>query len=181
MDDHRWHRGDRRGVRRLTTDVGAVVRGDAIDAATLLGVLRRHDIVSRIDDALAFARRNLVLLVRHRPTGVDLDISFGWSDFEHHALEARSDTRYGRIRAPMAAPADLVVFKAVAGRPKDLEDVEALLLLYPKIDVAKVRRRVRELAALAEADDIAPQLERILTRLRSVRRAKKPSKRRQPR
>jgi len=50
----------------------------------------------------------------------------------------------------MAQAEDLVVFKAVAARPKDIEDATALLVLYPRIDRVRVRQRVRQLAALAE-------------------------------
>jgi len=39
--------------------------------------------VTRIDGAEAFAATNLVLLTRHRPTEIDLDLSFGWTVFEY--------------------------------------------------------------------------------------------------
>lgn len=35
----------------------------------------------------------------------------------------------------------------VAGRAKDVSDAEALVLMNPKLDRARLRRRVRELAA----------------------------------
>lgn len=143
-----------RGVRRFTTDVDVTVRGDAVRPEELLRVLERHHITPRIEDALSFARANLVLLARHDPTGVDLDISFAWSTFEHEALAACTPTRFGAVHVPMCLPEHLVVFKAIASRAKDLADVEALLALYPTIDIARVRRRVAELSALAEAPEV---------------------------
>lgn len=106
------------GVRRLTTDIDAVVRGDSITARQLVRRLARHAIRPRIEDAATFADRNLVLLLRHEPTGVDLDVSLGWSTLEHEALEARTEAAFGRVKTYMATPADLVVFKAVAARPR---------------------------------------------------------------
>lgn len=103
-----------RGVRRLTTDIDAVVRGDLVDISRLLTVLARNAIVPRIEDAAEFAEQNLVLLVRHRPTGVDLDLSFAWTSFELEAIEARALARYGTQSAPMATPEDLVILKAMA-------------------------------------------------------------------
>jgi hypothetical protein len=47
-----------------------------------------------------------------------------------------------------------MVFKSLAGRARDVDDAVTLLTLYPTIDVTEVRRRVDELAALADA---APQ------------------------
>jgi hypothetical protein len=107
------------------------VRGDAVDVDTLVKALARRKILPRIPDAVAFARANLVLLLRHEPTGVDLDVSFAWSAFEQEALVAATPCAFGRVVAPMATPDDLVVFKAIAGRPKDAEDAEALLVLHP--------------------------------------------------
>ena len=144
-----------RGVRRMTTDIDVVVRGDATDPAALVEHLARFGIEPRIPDAVAFARRTLVLLVRHARTGVDLDVSFAWSSFEHEALAERSAARFGRVTVPMATPAALVVLKAIAARPRDLEDIEALLVLHGDIDVRRVRRSVAALGALAD-DDSSP-------------------------
>ncbi len=153
-----------RGVRRMTTDVDAVVQGDAIAPDALIAVLSKHRIQPRIDDALGFARENLVLLLRHEPTGVDLDVSLAWSGFEREAIEARTEAKYGRVKAWMATPEDLIVFKAVAARPKDLEDAETLLVLYPAVDVERVRRRVLELAELAGDEELAVSFERVIRR-----------------
>jgi hypothetical protein len=157
-----------RGVRRLTTDIDATVRGDAVTIDGLLAELARHAIRPRIDDAAAFAEENLVLLLRHTPTGVDLDVSLAWSAFEHDALATCTEARFGRVRAPMSTPEALVVFKAVAGRPKDEEDAATLLLLHSTIDVARARRRVAELADLAGAPEILEGFERIVARARGA-------------
>jgi len=150
------------GVQRMTTDIDAVIQGDAVSFRTLIGVLRRHQIVPRIDDAEAFASTNLVLLTRHRPTEVDLDLSLGWTAFEHEALAARASTRFGKVAAPMARVEDLLVFKAIASRSRDVDDAVTLLTLYPNIDTTRVRARVSMLAEAAEAPELVAGLEQIL-------------------
>ncbi len=150
------------GVQRMTTDIDAVIRGDAVSVAALIGILQRHQIEPRVDNPEAFAAANLVLLARHRPTEVDLDLSFGWTAFEHEALAACASTRYGKVAAPMAGVDDLLVFKAMAARPRDIDDAVTLLTLFPDIDVARVRRRLAVLADLALAPELNLGLERIL-------------------
>jgi predicted nucleotidyltransferase len=151
-----------RGVRRMTTDIDVVVRGDETTPAAMLHAFTTKRIVPRIADAEAFANERLVLLLRHEPTGVDLDLSFGWTTFEHEALEARSEAAYGSVVAPMARAEDLVIFKAMAARPKDIEDATALMLMHKEIDVARVRRHLAELAALADEPTLTSGLDAVI-------------------
>lgn len=154
-----------RGVRRFTTDIDVAVRGDAISVESLLKDLARFSISPRIADAVPFAEANLVLLLRHQESGVDLDVSLAWSAFEHDALATSTMTSFGRVRVPMCTAESLVVFKAIAGRPKDLEDAEALLALHPDIDRARARSRVAELSELAEAPELLAAFEQLLRRV----------------
>lgn len=157
------------GVRRMTADIDAVVRGDRASPEALVRALRRWSIVPRIQGAEAFARDNLVLLARHDPSGVELDISFGWTQFEIDAIAAGAATRYGDVTAPMARAEDLVVFKAMAARPKDIEDAATLLLLHRNIDVDRVRQRLGELAALADEPALLDGLEAAIAQARATR------------
>lgn len=148
-----------RGVRRMTTDIDVTVKGDQADVGALLRSLAKKKIVPRIADAERFASESLVLLLRHSPTGVDFDVSMAWTNFEHAAIAASSIVEFGTVQAPMASAEDLIVFKAIAGRPKDIEDATALLVLYPKLDRKRLRSRVRQLAALAEEPELVRGLD----------------------
>jgi hypothetical protein len=154
-----------RGVRRFTTDIDVAVRGDSVSAQDLVTTLARFGVAPRVADAIAFAEANLVLLLRHEPSGVDLDVSFAWSAFEHDALASSTATSFGRVRAPMCTAESLIVFKAIAGRPKDVQDAEALLVLHPDVDRARIRARVAELAALADAPELLSALDDLLRRV----------------
>ena len=158
-----------RGVRRLTTDVDVVVRGDSVTVTSLLRTLAAHDVEPRIEDAAAFASRNLVLLLRHVPSGVDLDLSFGWTAFELEAIEASTKAAFGSKSLPMARAEDLIVFKAMAARPKDIEDAAALMLMHSDVDLSRIRVRLAELAELADEPVLAEGLEQIIARARMAR------------
>lgn len=167
-----------RGVRRFTTDIDAAIRGDGLAIAPLLRALAKRKIVPRIDDAERFAAENLVLLLEHAPSGVELDVSLAWTAFEHDAIASAEVAPFGVVKAPMARPEDLIVFKAIAGRGKDIEDATALLVLYPKLDLGRIRDRVRELAELADAPELVSGLETMIAEsgprpstARSTRRA----------
>lgn len=158
------------GVRRMTTDIDVVVDGRAVSVDVVAASLAEHGIVARIPGALAFARENLVLLARHRATGVDVDVALAHTSFEARALASRRKAAFGAASAPMARPIDLVVLKLAAGRAKDIDDARTLLALHPRIDIARVRRDLREIAELADAPEMTERLDPLLAEIRSVRR-----------
>ena len=76
---------DERFAGALRALASALV-GRASNLDAVVAAFARHDIVPRIDDALRFARERQVLFLRHEPSGVTIEVSFGWLPFEEEAL-----------------------------------------------------------------------------------------------
>ena len=91
------------------------------------------------------------------------------SSFEHDALAAAPLCRFGRAQVPVVTADDLVVFKGIAGRAKDEEDIVTLLALHPAIDQDRARQRLVALAALAEAPELVQAFDAILRRVPHAR------------
>jgi hypothetical protein len=62
---------------------------------------------------------------------------------------------------------DLVVMKAVAGRPKDLEDIRGLLDAHPEIDFSEARGWIREFATATGMPDMLDEFDKLLEQGRS--------------
>ena len=153
------------GVARLTRDVDLTVAGSSISLDALLEYLRPHNLQPRIDHAIEFALANQVLLLRHQPSGIDVDLSIAWLPFELEALAAATLVDIAGIRLRVARPEDLIVYKAVAFRPQDQQDIERLLVLYGRdIDLARIRRVITEFAALLEEPERPAAFERLVHR-----------------
>lgn len=157
------------GVHRLTTDIDGMLWGDGVAVRPLLGRLRRHGFVPRASKAEAFAARHFLIPARHRPTGVDLDLSLAFTNVEREALARRARIRFGQVSVPMAQVEDLLIYQAIAGRASDVDDAVTLLTLYPGVNLARVRVRVRSLVDLAQAPDWETGLTRILGGWKAVR------------
>jgi hypothetical protein len=148
------------GVTRYTADIDATVSGAATKLEGVLPTLGRFGIVPRVPDALAFARERQVFLLKHAPTGVDLDVSLAWLPFEEEAIARSEDKDFGGERIRAARPENLVVYKMVAGRAQDMADVSSLLLLYgSRLDIGRIRRLVREFAEALESPEISELFE----------------------
>jgi predicted nucleotidyltransferase len=154
-----------RGVPRTTRDVDATISASPGRVDDVLRIFEQHELVPRIDDARAFAQANQVLLLRHAPSGVDVDVSLAWLPFELEAITASERLQIGEVRVPVARPEDLVIYKAIAWRPQDQQDVERLLSLHGKrMDLVRVQRVVAELAAALDEPERATELERVIER-----------------
>ncbi|HEX2690524.1 MAG TPA: hypothetical protein VHN14_28105 [Kofleriaceae bacterium] len=160
LDKHRGHclviggiAAIARGVPRVTRDIDVAFAGAKVALQELMVDLELAGIVPRITDAMAFAAESQVLLSRHAETGIDLDVSLAWLPFELEAIAAAGLAMVGPAKLPVAQPEDLVIYKAVAWRPQDRQDIERLLVLHgARMDLSRVRRHVRELGEAMEED-----------------------------
>jgi hypothetical protein len=151
------------GVPRYTADVDATASAPTEPLERIFDVFARHHVVPRIDGALAFARERQVLLLRHEPSGVDLDVSLAWLPFELEAIGRSETVDYAGVTIRIPRPDDLVIYKLVAARPRDLEDVERLLLLHgPSLDLPRITATLREFAEALEDTGRLDTLERLL-------------------
>jgi predicted nucleotidyltransferase len=153
------------GRPRVTKDVDLVAIADERVWRELVKRAAERQIRPRIKDALDFARTTRVLLLEHRPTRIEIDLSFGMLPFELELVKRASTKIVKGLRFPLASAEDIVVMKALALRPRDVADIEGILETLPKLDLKRVRTTVRELSAGLETDDHAAAFEAILKKV----------------
>lgn len=156
------------GVPRLTVDIDATVTAAGLDVDRMVETLGRHAITARIPDASAFARAHQVWLGAHVPTGTPIDISLAWLPFEEDALRSAVACDYGGVALRIPRPEDLLIYKVIASRPRDLDDAEGLLALHgAEMDLHRVRRVVAEFARVLDDDERPRTLERLIEKTRA--------------
>ncbi len=134
------------GVPRETIDIDATILGKSSDLDSVVKIFTRHGIVPRIPDALGFAKQRSVLLLRHDPSGVTIEVTLAWLPFEEEALARARQIEFEGIKLRVARPEDLIVYKAAAWRERDRGDIERLLILHlADIDLARVRELIAQI------------------------------------
>jgi hypothetical protein len=154
---------------RNTRDIDLVLWcPDADDAERVAMLAKPYGFSIRIPEAIEFAQAQRVLLLKHDSTGIAIDVSLGALSFEQTALSRRTSisTRIGNI--PAASVEDLIVLKAIAGRPQDVQDIRALASLRPDLDERYILQWIDELAFAGEMDDIASDTRKIIAESRSA-------------
>src|SRR5437763_12911017 len=69
--------------------------------------------------------------MRHTTSGIDVDVTFGELPFERTAVANCENHDVGGIRVRLPRVEDLLVMKAIARRPKDVEDLRDCWPLTP--------------------------------------------------
>ena len=164
------------GRPRITRDVDALVWLSEAHWKDFLARSAGFHFTPRVSDPLAFAREGRVLLLRHVPSQIDVDIAFAALPFEREALD-RGETRdVAGVQIMLPTPEDLIIMKAVAHRPVDLADVVGLIDSHPKLNRRRVRKYLREFATLLDKPEVLEDVERLFARRRgNTGRNRKPS------
>lgn len=155
---------------RLTQDVDGLIEISVSQLDVFLARGREFNLEPRLKDALDFAKKRHVILFRHRKSGIGIDLSLAILPFQKEMMRRSKKVRLGRLALRVPTPEDVVITKAVAHRPRDLGDIEALLTLHPRMDFKRVRYWVKEFAKVLEMPEIVSDLERL------IRDSKKPLK-----
>jgi predicted nucleotidyltransferase len=148
------------GKARYTEDIDAMFLLSVKDIPQLLEAASEEGIEPRIENAAEFAGKSRVVLLRHVISNTNIDISLGVLTFEQEMVD-RSVVHDvdATLQLRLPTPEDLIILKAVAHRPKDLEDIRILAEKYENLDVARIEKWVKQFADVLEMpslwDDIA--------------------------
>lgn len=159
------------GEPRLTNDADVTVLVDlGLEERFIDEVLR--EFAPRRPDARVFALRYRVLLVE-TAGGAPLDLALGTTGFECETLERASTwTVQPGLTLFTCSAEDLVVHKSVAARPRDIADIEGIVIRqFDRLDVGLVRRWLTAFSDVAENPDIGRPFEVALARERRRREA----------
>lgn len=148
------------GEPRLTVDVDLTVATplEGPEESLVRQIVERFP--SRVSDPVAFARRTRMVLVQ-ATNGCDVDISLGLPGYEDQVFRRAVDYEIepGKV-VRLCSAEDLIIHKAVAGRPQDVRDIESVIYRQGnRLDVEYIRSWLREFAAALETPAVLERFE----------------------
>jgi predicted nucleotidyltransferase len=150
------------GRPRLTEDVDAMFLLSIQEIPRFLEDAAQENILPRILDAELFARKNRVLLLKHVPTSVNIDVSLGILPFEEEVVNRSQVQSSSTLSVRLPTPEDLIVMKAVAHRPKDLEDIRTIADKQTSLDKGYIKNWVQQFAEILEMPSLWEDIDVIL-------------------
>lgn len=150
------------GTPRYTADLDAVFLLELDEIPSLLVEAAKLGIEPRISEAADFARKSRVLLLRHMPSGIDIDLSLGALPFEVEMVERSKMVDLGTIMLRLPTPEDLIIMKAVAHRPKDLSDIQAIAAGHKDINRERIQYWLNQFDEALDMPGLWEEIEKLL-------------------
>lgn len=147
------------GEPRFTRDVDVTILTNLDEEDAILNKILTV-FSPRIFDALEFAFKNRVFLVQSKE-GCEIDISLGIPGYEEVVIRRTVDCDLGKgYMVKICSPEDLIIHKAMAGRPQDLSDIQSIIIRQGnKLDVKYIRQWLKDFSQLLETKEILARFE----------------------
>jgi len=129
----------------------------------LVGTLSEAGFELRIADIGGFVEATRVLPFVHRASRIPVDVVLAGHDLEEQFFAAAEECAVGDACVPVACAEDLVAMKVLAGRPRDLDDVAAIVRVRRHhLEVNRIRATLRLLEAALDRRALVSELERVV-------------------
>jgi predicted nucleotidyltransferase len=140
------------GEPRLTKDIDITLGVGPEALNQIEGITETLGLKPLVKDAEAFVKETMVFPVGEEKSGIRVDFIFSFSEYERQAIARSRGVKFGRTEIKIATLEDVVIHKIVAGRPRDLEDVESILLKNPDYDIRYIEKWLGEFDIALEKD-----------------------------
>lgn len=147
------------GRPRLTKDVDLTISVPLEQTEKFITHIEKN-FKSRVPDLKTFARQNRVVLLYAR-NGREIDISLALPGYEDLLMQRAQPFKLAsRKILRVCSPEDLIIHKAVAGRPQDLSDLQGIVFRQATmLDCDYIRHWLSEFSLLLESDEIIHRFE----------------------
>ena len=141
------------GHPRATLDIDVTIWVLDDQIQKLLSILEEK-YVFMVEEPIEFISKTRVLPIKNNEN-LRIDIIFGALPFEKDALDRAVEVKIGNSFIKFCTAEDLILFKIISERSKDLEDVRNLLRYQrDNLDYSYLEPRIKELSDLLDRPGI---------------------------
>jgi hypothetical protein len=142
------------GEPRLTKDIGITLGLDINELHRIRNIAIQIGLTLLVQNEEKFVRETMVLPTIHEPSGFRVDLIFSFSKYEQEALKRVNKIRIGSIDVCYASLEDVLIQKTISGRPRDIEDIKAMILKNPHFDIQYVNKWLQDFSQALNLDFI---------------------------
>jgi predicted nucleotidyltransferase len=141
------------GEPRLTRDIDVTLGVNVDHLDDVLAVVQELSLKALAEDIESFVKETMVLPTLDEKTGIRVDFIFSFTPYETEAIKRGKRVTIQGQEVNFASAEDLIIHKVFAGRPRDMEDVKAVISKNPGIDLQYIRNWLREFDKSDDSSD----------------------------
>jgi hypothetical protein len=138
------------GEPRLTRDIDITLGVNIDRLETILTVSQQLSLKPLPENVAAFVRQTMVLPTLDEATGIRVDFIFSFTPYESQAILRAKKVRILNQDVCFAAVEDLIIHKIFAGRPRDIEDVQAVILKNHALEIPYIEEWLKAFDAASD-------------------------------
>lgn len=138
------------GEPRLTRDIDITLGVNIDRLESLLVAVQQLSLKPLPEDVAAFVRQTMVLPALDEATGIRVDFIFSFTPYESQAIQRAKKIRILNQEVYFAAVEDLIIHKIFAGRARDIEDVQMVILKNSVLDIPYVEKWLKTFDASSD-------------------------------
>ncbi|GBE05577.1 MAG TPA: hypothetical protein ENG80_01650 [Nitrospirae bacterium] len=127
------------GVPRLTKDIDITLGISTDNISDVVNICRSAELSIIPDDYLDFVSKTFVLPAKDKVSGIRVDFIFSFTRYEQQAIKRGKEVKIENTSVNFASVEDVIIHKIFAGRPRDIEDVQNMILKNPDMDTGYIR------------------------------------------
>jgi hypothetical protein len=154
------------GEERFTKDADLTISSSIEEGVSPVVRLITGAYKSRVTDPVEFARKSRIILIE-TSGGMEVDISLALPGYEEDLFERAISIEFQPgEKIFVCSPEDLIIHKAIAGRPQDLHDIEGVIVRQgERLDLGYLRRWLTWFSEMLEDDQVSKRFEEALVKV----------------
>ena len=146
------------GIVRSTRNIDITLGIDSDNYTEIVKVCEELSLKILPKEPHKFADQTRTLPAEELNCHIRIDFIFSFSPYERQAIERAQQKTLGGYPANFASSEDLIIFKMIAGRAVDIEDVKGILnAKADSIDFDYIYKWLSDFANIPEYRDVAEQ------------------------
>jgi len=132
------------GEPRLTKDIDITIGANIDKYRDVLNIVQNLNLKILPKEPYKFVKETMVLPLLDEKTGFRVDLIFSFSEYEKEALKRVNKIKIGNTYVNYISVEDLIIYKIISGRERDMGDLKIILIKNKKIDEKYILKWLKE-------------------------------------
>jgi predicted nucleotidyltransferase len=150
------------GTPRLTRDIDITLGVNLDKLPEVVKVVNTANLMIIPAKYKRFVAQTMVLPTEDKSSGIRVDFIFSSTSYEQQAIQRTKKVKIGQVMVNFAALEDIIIHKIFAGRPRDLEDAQSIIIKNSYFDRKYIRHWLK---LFADSSETEPDLMVLFNRL----------------